>query len=65
MPDEYQTYAIAAATAPDGSIVHDAELTADHDDLLGVEVERLRELVGDIRFSPRFPSPSQQRLLAT
>jgi len=51
------------AQRPDGTIAHDAKLTADQHDLLTIEIDRLRELVGDTRFSPRFPAPNQAGLL--
>ena len=51
------------AQRPDGSIVHDADLTAGQHDLLAIEVDRLQHLVGDNRFTPRFPAPNQRRLL--
>ena len=55
------------AQRPDGTIVHDVEtrsLDEAHRDLLDAETERIRTLVGDTRFTPRFPSPNQKRLLA-
>ncbi len=55
------------AQRPDGSIVHDvdpATLGGVHHDLLDAEIDRLRALVGDTRFTPRFPSPNQKQLLA-
>jgi hypothetical protein len=51
----------------DGTIAHDVDkgsLDAEHRVLLDVETERIRDLVGDTRFTPRFPSPNQKRLLA-
>lgn len=48
----------------DGSIAHDATgLTRAANDLLAVEVERLRAFLGDTRFRVRFPAPDQQALL--
>ena len=55
------------AQRSDGTIAHDVDLRqlgAEHRDLLDVEIERLRTLVGDTRFTPRFPSPTQKHLLA-
>jgi hypothetical protein len=50
---------------PDGSIAHDADgLPAAARQLLDAEIERLQTLVGDTRFSVRFPSPNQRTLLA-
>ena len=47
----------------DGSIAHDADdLDRRHRDLLDVEIERLRTLVGASRFTPRFPAPNQAAL---
>lgn len=48
---------------PDGSIAHDAELDAVHARLLDDEIDRVRSFVGETRFSVRFPSPNQRRLL--
>ena len=51
----------------DGTINHDvdvASLGAGHRSRLDVEIGRVRALVGDTRFTPRFPSPNQKRLLA-
>jgi hypothetical protein len=54
------------AQRADGTIAHDvdASLEAEHLELLDAEIDRLRALVGDTRFTPRFPSPNQKRLLA-
>ena len=55
------------AQRADGTIAHDvdpATLRGVHHDLLDAEIDRLRALVGDTRFTPRFPSPNQQDLLA-
>ena len=55
------------AQRPDGTIVHDVDPTTlgdVHHDLLDAEIDRLRTLVGDTRFTPRFPSPNQRSLLA-
>jgi hypothetical protein len=49
---------------PDGSIAHDAELDGAHVGLLADELERLQDLVGETRFTVRFPSPNQRSLLA-
>ena len=52
---------------PDGTIAHDVEpslLDHDHTELLGTEIERLQHLVGETRFTPRFPSPNQRALLS-
>lgn len=54
------------AQRQDGTIAHDVDTTAlnhTHRQLLGVEIDRLRETVGDSRFSVRFPSPNQKTLL--
>lgn len=49
---------------PDGSIAHDAVgLAQPYRRLLEIEIERLREFVGDTRFSVRFPAPNQRDLL--
>ena len=50
---------------PDGSIAHDASLDTSHRRLLDTEIERLRSVVGDTRFSVRFPAPDQKSLLAS
>ncbi len=50
---------------PDGEIAHDAEgLSRSQRRLVETEIERVREVVGDTRFSVRFPAPSQTSLLA-
>jgi hypothetical protein len=49
---------------PDGSIAHDADIDGAHVELLQHEIERLRELVGESRFTVRFASPNQKHLLA-
>ncbi|MCB0969037.1 MAG: winged helix DNA-binding domain-containing protein, partial [Ilumatobacter sp.] len=52
---------------PDGTIAHDVEpslLDDDHTELLRTEIERLQHLVGETRFTPRFPSPNQRALLS-
>ena len=51
----------------DGTIAHDVDmamLEPVHHELLEAEIDRLRALVGETRFTPRFPSPNQQQLLA-
>ena len=48
----------------DGSIADDADLTASQRALYDIEVARLRELIGDTRFSPRFPAPDHKGLLS-
>lgn len=53
------------AQRPDGSIAHDArDLSPEHTSLLATEIERVRDFVGETRFSVRFPAPNQRELLA-
>ncbi|MEZ5166199.1 MAG: winged helix DNA-binding domain-containing protein [Acidimicrobiales bacterium] len=48
---------------PDGSVAHDADLTASQETLLDAEIDRFRVFVGDTRTRPRFPAPNQAALL--
>ena len=49
---------------PDGSIAHDVMgLSPQHESLLAAEIDRVREFVGETRFSVRFPAPNQRELL--
>ncbi len=48
----------------DGTIAHDAVgLSKHHHQLLDGEIDRLRTVLGNTRFSVRFPSPNQRDLL--
>jgi hypothetical protein len=54
------------AQCADGKLVHRLfeRISAPHERLLQIELDRLREFVGDTRFTTRFPSPLSRELSA-